>query len=191
MRKALLILLITLGSFSMLRAQEGFPLPAFSGITLNGTAIDSAWFKGKVTLISFFYIGCAPCMKEIPVLNRLQERLAAKGFQIVGIAPHTARQLRLFYPGDSLLNNISLAQLRTQAIQYEMLPECPPDNLTGTAPRCYTISRQFGVQAWPTAFIVNRKGRIIMTKEGFPMRENMDETLEELVKEMEGYLREP
>jgi peroxiredoxin len=189
MKKALLILLTALASSSLLKAQEGFPLPVFIGTTLNGTGIDSSWFKGKVTLISFFYIGCAPCMKEIPVLNRLQERLSGRGFQILGIAPHTAKQLRLFYPGDSLLNNISLAQLRTQAIQYEMLPECPPDNLTGTAPRCYTISSQFGVQAWPTAFIVNRQGRIIMTKEGFPMRDNIDETLEELVKEMEGYLR--
>lgn len=181
------IFLLLIVFASQVRAQDGFPLPAIDGRTLSGIQVDSNFFKGKVTLISFFYIGCPPCMKEIPVLNRLQERLGARGLRILGIAPHHADQLRLFYPGDS----VRLAQYHTEAIRYEILPECPPDNLTDMAPRCYTFSRQMGVQAWPTAFIVNRQGRIVMTKEGFPMRENMEETIEELVREMEGYLRAP
>ncbi|MBK9400290.1 MAG: hypothetical protein IPN36_05335 [Bacteroidetes bacterium] len=45
------------------------------------------------------------------------------------------------------------------------------------------------MNAYPTSFVVNGKGEILMTTEGFPMRENAEETFQEMVKMVDGYLK--
>ncbi|CAK0777744.1 cytochrome c biogenesis protein CcmG, thiol:disulfide interchange protein DsbE [Gammaproteobacteria bacterium] len=42
-------------------------------------------FKGRVLLVNFWGSWCAPCLEEIPSLQRLAERLQGKAFQIVAI----------------------------------------------------------------------------------------------------------
>lgn len=158
---------------------QTFPMPAINGETLDGKKIDSAYFRGHLTLISFFYIGCPPCMKEIPVLNKLNDHFKNSTFQILAIAPHSPSVLKQF-------NQTPTGTRET--IRYDILPECPEDNQPGTAPRCHTFSRLFGVSAYPTAVLINNKGEILMTIEGFPMRENDAETLAEMIKMIEGYL---
>ena len=177
MRKLICLLVAALMA-SELSAQT-FPMPAINGETLDGKKIDSAYFNGHLTLISFFYIGCPPCMKEIPVLNKLKDHFKNVPFQILAVAPHSPSVLKHF--------NQTPAGTR-ESMRYDILPECPEDNQPGTAPRCHTISRLFGVSAYPTAVLINRNGEILMTIEGFPMRENDAETLAEMVKMVEGYL---
>ncbi len=177
MRKLICLLVAALMA-SELSAQT-FPMPAIKGETLDGKKIDSAYFNGHLTLISFFYIGCPPCMKEIPVLNKLKDHFKSTSFQILAIAPHTPSVLTQF--------NKTPSGTR-EPISYDILPECSEDSLPGTAPRCHTISRLFGVSAYPTAVLINRNGEILMTIEGFPMRENDAETLAEMIKMVEGYL---
>ena len=72
------------------------PVPRFEGRTIGGRHIDAAYFTGKVTLVNFMYIGCPPCMAELPVLARLRQQLDPKRVQLLTIAPHTAGQLRNF-----------------------------------------------------------------------------------------------
>ncbi len=171
-----------------LMAQSGFKLPALSGKTLQSKTIDSTYFKDKLTLITFFYIGCAPCMKEIPVLNKLQEHFKDKPFQILAVAPHAPSQLRFLNSADTSDHSALLAKYKTRQIQYEILPECPENNVNGYTPQCYTLSRLMGVSAYPTSFFVNGNNEILMTTEGFPMRENESETFQELVKTVDAFL---
>lgn len=167
-----------------MNAQSAYKIPAFSGTTLDHKTVDSLYFKDKLTLISFFYIGCAPCMKEIPVLNRLKEYYAGKPVQLLAIGSHPPSQLAIFNPADTTGNTEIITRYRTEKIRYDILPECK-EELTS---RCFTLSRLFGVNAYPTSFIVNGKGEILMTTEGFPMRENVEETFREMVKMVDGFL---
>jgi thiol-disulfide isomerase/thioredoxin len=47
-------------------------------------ALDS--WSGKSMIINFWATWCAPCRREIPLLNQIQRQQAARGFQVVGIA---------------------------------------------------------------------------------------------------------
>jgi len=170
-------------------AQSVFKIPSFTGKTLDNKTIDSLYFKDKLTLISFFYIGCAPCMKEIPVLNKLKKHYKGKPVQLLAIGSHSPAQLAVFNPADTTTNAEIITRYRTEKIEYDILPECPDETSSGNAPRCFTLSRLFGVNAYPTSFIINGKGEIVMTTEGFPMRENTEETFREMVKMVDGYLK--
>jgi thiol-disulfide isomerase/thioredoxin len=163
-------------------AQE-FKAPDITGKTTRGKEIDAAYFRHKLTLVSFFYIGCAPCMREIPVLNRLQEHYRGKPFRVLGVAPHTAEALRIFDPADTSTAN------RTPRIQYDVLPECIAEAAADNpARRCHTVSAKFGVSAYPTAVFIGGKGELLMTTEGFPMRENDEETFQEMIRLVDALL---
>lgn len=81
------------------------------------------------------------------------------------------------------------SRYRTEPIRYALLPECPEDGSTGMSPKCHLISSLFGVNAYPTSVIINGKNEILMTTEGFPMRQNDEETLQEMIKMIEEYLK--
>jgi thiol-disulfide isomerase/thioredoxin len=43
-------------------------------------------WPGKALIVNFWATWCAPCRKEIPLLQKLQRERATDGFQVVGIA---------------------------------------------------------------------------------------------------------
>jgi len=177
-----LFIIICLIFYNSATAQS-FRAPALQGKTLSGIPADTTFTQGKLTILSFFYIGCMPCMKEIPVLNLLKDHFKGRPVQVVAVAPHTARQLREWNTVENT------ARYRTEPISYEILPECG-DTLdkTGFSPVCYALSRRFGVSAYPTSVFIGPAGELLMNVEGFPMRENQDETLQELIRTVEGFL---
>jgi thiol-disulfide isomerase/thioredoxin len=53
---------------------------------LQGNAVPLAQFKGKVVLVNFWATWCEPCRIEIPSLIEFQQKYAARGFTILGVA---------------------------------------------------------------------------------------------------------
>lgn len=62
------------------------PLPAFEVESLDGSAVASKAFEGRVTLLDFWATWCPPCLTAMPKLDALHARLAERGFQVVGIS---------------------------------------------------------------------------------------------------------
>ncbi len=52
----------------------------------NGQSLELSAFHGRVVLINFWATWCAPCLAEMPSLNRLQIALGGADFQIITIA---------------------------------------------------------------------------------------------------------
>lgn len=57
---------------------------AFTAI--DGTKINLVDLRGKVVLIDFWTIGCAPCIKEMPHVQALYDKYRNKGFEVIGLA---------------------------------------------------------------------------------------------------------
>lgn len=57
----------------------------FSGTDQAGEVVDSRNYVGEVTVVNFWYAGCAPCRIEAPLLERAFEATASTGAQFVGV----------------------------------------------------------------------------------------------------------
>ena len=56
--------------------QEGMPAPAFTVRTLDGRTLSLADLRGKVVVLSFWFIGCPACFAMEPKLNDFKARFA-------------------------------------------------------------------------------------------------------------------
>jgi thiol:disulfide interchange protein DsbD len=62
-------------------ATQGGGMPSVS--TLDGAPVGG--LSGKVVVFDFWATYCVPCIKEIPIFNRLNHDLAAKGVVVIGV----------------------------------------------------------------------------------------------------------
>src|SRR6266852_2318896 len=68
--------------------QENKPTasPDFTLRDLEDHDVSLSQFKGKVVLVNFWATWCGPCKIEIPWLVELQDKYAARGFTVLGVA---------------------------------------------------------------------------------------------------------
>jgi thiol-disulfide isomerase/thioredoxin len=63
---------------------RGAPLTV-SGTTLEGAALSTASYQGKVVVLNYWGSWCQPCIKETPDLKKAWAQLEGKGVQFVGL----------------------------------------------------------------------------------------------------------
>ncbi len=61
------------------------PLPPLVFTGPDGTELTPADFRSKVVLVNLWATWCAPCRKEMPALNALQEELGGPAFEVVAV----------------------------------------------------------------------------------------------------------
>jgi thiol-disulfide isomerase/thioredoxin len=88
MRKFLLLLFLLITA--SVRAGELSPysgaiLPDFTLSDLDGNKHTLSSYRGKVVMVNFWATYCSPCIKEMPSIQRLKEKMAGKPFAILSI----------------------------------------------------------------------------------------------------------
>lgn len=68
------------------QADSPAPLPDFAFAGPGGEAMGPADLRGKVVLLNLWATWCAPCVEEMPALDRLQARLGGDGFEVVALS---------------------------------------------------------------------------------------------------------
>ena len=63
----------------------GQKAPEFSLKDLNGNSVSLASFAGKIVLLNFWATWCVPCVDEMPSLQRLHDKLSARGLVVVAV----------------------------------------------------------------------------------------------------------
>ena len=67
-------------------AKAGSAAPEFRLKDLSGKEVRSSQLKGMVVVLDVWATWCEPCIEGIPMFNRLHDKYAGRGLQVVGIA---------------------------------------------------------------------------------------------------------
>ena len=128
----------------------GKPVPAFEAKDSEGKQINTANWKGKVTLINFFASWCGPCKKEFPELVTLFKSNKDKGFQVVsiGVDREAARSVEF-------------------AKGFE-----PPWGIV--ADEESELMGRFNVYSMPATFLIDRQGIVRFMDTGFKPEEQLE-----------------
>lgn len=59
--------------------------PDYLGKTSRGTEVRLSESVGKIRIVTFWATWCAPCLKELPVLNAVQQKGGADRIQVVAV----------------------------------------------------------------------------------------------------------
>src|ERR1700730_11580346 len=62
------------------------PAPSLILTQLNGEVFDLSRMRGKVILVNYWATWCAPCKKEMPILNGFYQRHRGDGLEVIGIS---------------------------------------------------------------------------------------------------------
>jgi thiol-disulfide isomerase/thioredoxin len=68
----------------VLRKEPG-PVPELAFVDAAGKARSLADWKGRIVLLNLWATWCAPCLKEMPALDRLKAALGGKDFDVVAL----------------------------------------------------------------------------------------------------------
>ena len=63
----------------------GSMMPEFKAELMSGEPIDVSYFKGKVTVVNFWFETCPPCIAEIPHFNEIVEELGTEDYNFLAI----------------------------------------------------------------------------------------------------------
>ncbi len=63
----------------------GDTVPDFTLQTLQGEPVRFSSLRGQVVVLNFWATWCPPCRREMPLLDEVQKKYAARGVTIVGI----------------------------------------------------------------------------------------------------------
>lgn len=65
---------------------KGAPAPNFALPDLDGKMVSLADFRGKVVLLNIWATWCAPCVEEMPSLEKLHQELKGADFVILAVS---------------------------------------------------------------------------------------------------------
>jgi thiol-disulfide isomerase/thioredoxin len=68
-----------------LKAWTGGPTPALRLKDLEGREHALEAYRGKVVLVNFWATWCAPCLEEMPSIERLRRSLAGRPFAVLAV----------------------------------------------------------------------------------------------------------
>lgn len=177
----------------------GQPMPLLANKTLDGKTIDEGYFQNHITLVSFMYIGCPPCMNEIGILNKLKSEYSADSrFQLLCVARQMKEQMQQFNSDNSSMFSKIRKALSVDSMEYSVQPACSNEksrmdssegNVTLKS-ECSTIEEKYGVVSYPTIFFVDKKGVIRKIDTGGPPTRNDTAFYNKLKQELTALLNE-
>jgi peroxiredoxin/outer membrane lipoprotein-sorting protein len=120
----------------------GTSAPDFTLPDANGHPVNLHDLRGKVVVVDFWATWCPPCRAEMPLLQQMHNELADKGLVVLGLdVGEDAETVTAF--------------AKQQSYTFTLLLGAEPN-----------VSARYFVEAYPTTFVVDRRGRIVFRELG-------------------------
>jgi peroxiredoxin len=133
--------------------------PESTFVLLDGSKINTASLKGKVTLVNFWATSCTTCVAEMPKIIATYDKYKTKGFDTVAVA--------MSYDPPAYVVNYA----ETRKLPFKVAI----DN-TGAVAKAWDQ-----VRLTPTTYIVNKQGQIVKSYVGEPDFTELHALIEKLL----------
>ena len=122
--------------------KPGNPAPDFKLADLNGKEFKSSQLKGSIIVLDLWATWCEPCVADLPMFNRLHEKYASRGVNIIGVAVESgwAKDIK--------------PHVAKHAIKYTVL--------VGND----KIVEQYQMIGFPTTYLIGRDGKVVKSYTG-------------------------
>lgn len=135
---------------------EGSFTPEWQATDMQGNSWSSGKLKGKVAVLDFWGIWCAPCLRAMPKVQKLYDEFREAGVEVIGFDIKDKKE------------NIT-PFLQRNNYSYIIIPQAEE------------IAARFKVRSYPTIFIIDQQGKVIHAEKGF--RSNAYEEWADVIKE--------
>lgn len=121
-------------NMQILQGLVGCKAPGFKVKSIEGVELSLAQLKGKVIVINFWFEGCAPCIAELPALNRLKEEYESRDVVFIAFGRDNTLSIKDF--------------LKTRTFNYHIVSAD------------FELSKDFCVilGGWPTNMVLDKNG---------------------------------
>lgn len=139
--------------------------PEFApGTWINSEPLTLKALRGRVVLVEFWTFGCYNCRNTLPYVKHWHETYGAKGLTIVGVhSPELS--------GEEKIENVR-REVAALGIRYPVVT----DNE-------YATWKAYNVNAWPTVFLLDKKGRIRWSHVGEGRYDEAEKLIQKLLAE--------
>jgi thiol-disulfide isomerase/thioredoxin len=130
------------GSSVEYKGSESVTAPEFAaGEWINSEPLKVSELRGRVVLIEFWTFGCYNCRNTLPYVKSWNDRYREKGLTVIGV--HSPE-----FDEERKVENLR-REVTSLGIRYPVITD-----------NDYQTWNAYHVEAWPTAFLLDKKGRI-------------------------------
>lgn len=131
----------TLGEF--MRSAQPSPAPAITFGEITGDTVPLTDFRGKLVVVNLWATWCAPCLREMPSLDRLQSHF---GERLAVLAVSEDR-------GGSKIVEPFITKLGLKSVKFFVDPKSE-------------VGHALNVRGLPTSVLIDREGKVLGRVEG-------------------------
>jgi peroxiredoxin len=137
--------------------------PDFALKDADGKTVRLSDYRGKVVLLDFWATWCGPCKLEIPWFMEFERKYKDRGFAVLGVSMDDDgwQAVRPF--------------IQDIGINYRIMVG---DEHVG--------DQYGGIEALPTAFLIDRKGRVAIQHVGLSGKREFEDGIEKLLEDPAG-----
>ena len=154
-----------LESDMLIPAAKASAAPEFAkGNWINSDPLTLNQLRGRVVLVEFWTFGCDNCRNTLPSVKEWDARYRDRGLTIVGVhTPETQSEYNL---------DIVRREVPGLGIKYAVVTD-----------NDYKTWKAYGVEAWPTIFVIDKQGRIRWLHVGEGSYEETESVIKTLLTE--------